>query len=91
MSINKKNIVTNIANAASLSQKDAFNILEFFLLQVKNKINEGDVKLSNFGAFNYKETPERVGRNPKTKESYIIKPHKKLKFRPSCKLKKQLN
>lgn len=91
MSITKKNLSDNVAMASSISKKDANKFLEFFISQIKNKTKKGNVKLSNFGVFNYKQTPERIGRNPKTKESYIIKSQRKLKFRPSCKLKKQIN
>ena len=37
------------------------------------------------------DTVKRIGRNPKTKESYIIMPRKKLNFRGSNILKKFLN
>ena len=53
------------------------------------KINR--VKLSGFGAFSFKKTPKRVGRNPKTKESYIISERNKLYFNPSSSTKEKLN
>ena len=41
---------------------------------------KSNVKLSNFGTFSYKLTPERIGRNPKTKKEFIIKEQKNLVF-----------
>jgi nucleoid DNA-binding protein len=49
------------------------------------------VKISGFGAFVYKTTPRRIGRNPKTNESYEIKAFKRFVFRPSNRLKKIIN
>ncbi len=31
-----------------------------------------DVKLANFGSFRVSDTPERIGRNPKTGEAAIV-------------------
>ena len=36
-------------------------------------------------------SPKRLGRNPKTKESFIIPPRKKINFRASKKVKEDLN
>ena len=49
------------------------------------------VKLSRFGSFNFKKTPKRLGRNPKTKDSYIIPVLNKLNFKPSTKIKENIN
>ena len=47
--------------------------------------------IKNFGSFNYKKTPKRIGRNPKTLEEFEIKARKKLTFRPAEEIKKTLN
>ena len=49
------------------------------------------IKLSGFGTFSFKKTPKRTGRNPKTKDSYIIPSLNKLNFKSSNKVKKQIN
>ena len=49
------------------------------------------IKISGFGTFSTKRTLERVGRNPKSKESYIIPSFKKLTFNASAKVKGVLN
>ena len=49
------------------------------------------VKISNFGTFYEHTSPKRIGRNPKTKEEFIIKKRKKLAFKSSSFVKKSLN
>ena len=72
MSFNKSNLVKNVTKKSEVSAGEARNILESFLLLVKNKSKLRSVKLSNFGSFYFKKTPKRLGRNPKTNDSYII-------------------
>ena len=91
MNFSKTNIVKNISKKSLVSAGDATSILESFLLSIKNKSKSRSVKLSGFGSFNFKKTPERLGRNPKTKESYIIKHRTKLIFKASNKIKEILN
>ena len=91
MNFSKINIIKNISNKSLVSSGDAKNILESFLLAIKNKSKSRVVKLGSFGSFSYKKTPERRGRNPKTKDSYIIPELNKLNFKPSNKIKEKLN
>ncbi len=49
------------------------------------------IKLTNFGTFQIHQSPQRVGRNPKTKHEFIIPKRKKLTFKPSSSVKKDLN
>ena len=49
------------------------------------------VKISNFGTFYTKYTPQRLGRNPKTKEEFIISKRLKLFFKPSNKIRSIIN
>jgi nucleoid DNA-binding protein len=41
--------------------------------------------------FNTHESPQRIGRNPKTKQDFIISKRKKLMFKTSSVVKKKLN
>ena len=66
-------------------------ILESFILLIKSKAKSNTVKVSGFGSFSFKKTPNRLGRNPKTKESYIIPQLNKLNFKPSNKIKRDIN
>ena len=91
MNFNKSNIIKNINKNSSISNDDSTILLESFLLFIKNHAKLNAVKLSSFGTFSFKKTPNRVGRNPKTKDSYIIPAMNKLNFKPSNKIKDQVN
>ena len=91
MNFSKTNIIKNISKKSLVSAGDATSILESFLLSIKNKSKSRIVKLSGFGSFGFKKTPERLGRNPNTKKTYIIEARKRLIFRASNKIKGKLN
>ncbi len=90
MSLGKKDIVNNIYSEASFSKSTAKDLLESFINIIKSNSSK-NIKISNFGTFRIKTTPERVGRNPKTKKEYIISKRKKLVFKASAVLKNNLN
>ena len=91
MNFSKNNLIKNIAKKSLVSAGEASGILELFLLLIKDKAKLKSVKLSRFGSFSYKKTPKRLGRNPKTKVSYIIAKLNKLNFKPSNKIKDIIN
>ena len=91
MNINKKNIIKNVAKNSLISNNDATNVFESLLKIIKSKSKSKSVKISSFGTFSFKKTPKRTGRNPKTKDSYIIPKLNKLNFKPSNKVKEQIN
>ena len=90
MSLGKKDIVNNISSEAFLLKSTAKDLLESFIDIIKSNSSK-NIKISNFGTFSVKTTPERVGRNPKTKKEYIISKRKKLTFQASSVVKKNLN
>ena len=57
---------------------------------INNLINES-VKIQNFGTFKIIKKKQRIGRNPKTKENYIIKERNSVSFITSKKLLKIIN
>jgi nucleoid DNA-binding protein len=91
MSLTKNNIVDYLKKNSSLSIGEASSIFESFLSVIKLKSKSKSVKLSGFGTFSFKKTPKRAGRNPKTMDSYIIPELYKLNFKPSNKVKEQIN
>ena len=91
MSLTKSKIINNLKKNSLLSVNEASSIFESFLSLIKSKSKSKSVKLSGFGTFSFKKTPKRVGRNPKTKDSYIIPELYKLNFKPSNKVKEQIN
>ena len=91
MNLSKTNIIKNISKKSLVSSSDASSIMESFLLLIKDKAKLKSVKLSRFGSFSFKKTPKRLGRNPKTKDSYIIPMLNKLNFKSSSKIKEKIN
>lgn len=91
MTVHKAAIIKNITKESMLSLEDASKLLESFLSSIKDQSKENSVKFSGFGSFSFKKTPSRIGRNPKTKDSYIIPLTTKLNFKPSNKTKGKIN
>ena len=90
MSVTKKDLAKNISKKLGLSQKDSLFFVNSFFKSIVHNDPLG-VNINNFGSFIYKKTPKRVGRNPKTLEEFEIKARKKLTFRPSDQIKKNIN
>ena len=91
MSLGKKDISKNISTKTHVSFKVSEKILNSFLELLKNKSLNKTLKISNFGTFDRKFSPERIGRNPKSKEEFVIKKRLKLGFKSSSKVKSILN
>tara|TARA_B100001250_G_scaffold411752_1_gene441144 strand:- start:898 stop:1173 length:276 start_codon:yes stop_codon:yes gene_type:complete len=91
MSLGKKDIVKNISTKAQISKILSDKILNSFIRIIKSEANSQIVKISKFGTFYYKKTPSRVGRNPKTKESFLISERSKLTYISSNKIRNILN
>ena len=90
--IGKKEIANNIKTNIGFTSKFIFKIIEDIIdtftseLAVKKKIN-----IKNFGSFTVYYKKQRQGRNPKTKEEFIINSRNTIKFKPSISLKQKIN
>ena len=91
MSFGKKDICNNISSKALISKDNSKEIFRSFLNLVTSKSKSRVIKISNFGTFYTKNTPQRLGRNPKTKEEFIISKRSKLFFKPSNKIRSIIN
>ncbi len=91
MNKNKKYIAERISNSLKISSKDSMSIVNKFINTLLKNALHKKIKIKNFGTFDYVTTAQRDGRNPKTKESYIIKPMRKLIFSAATIVKKTLN
>jgi integration host factor subunit alpha len=90
MSLGKKDIIKNISHKAQISSEDSKEIFNSFVAYIKSN-RDIKIKISNFGTFSKYKTLKRIGRNPKTKDEFVINPRVKLKFNPSNKIKHILN
>ena len=91
MSLTKRDIANNISLSSTLTLLESSKLLDKFIQKIIVSSKKSNLKLSNFGTFSYKFSPKRVGRNPKTKEEFIIKNRKKLSFSSSKKIKELIN
>ena len=86
----KKDLANEISNKLGISKKSAQElVVNFFQLLINN--HKKKINIHNFGTFRSKESPERIGRNPKTMEEFLIKSRKSISFSSSKKLQKKLN
>lgn len=84
----KVELIRQIANRASMSQKDAEKALKAFTEAVTEALKEGDkVTLVGFGTFEVSERAGRTGRNPQTGEPVEIPASKSPKFKAGKALK----
>jgi DNA-binding protein HU-beta len=71
--MNKAELINAVAEKAELSKKDSEAAINAAIDTIIAALAEGDkVQLVGFGAFEVKARAERIGRNPKTKESIKI-------------------
>ena len=91
MSFGIKDIGNNISTKAQISRESSNNLLKKFLNIVIKESKTKQVKVHNFGTFYTRNTPQRIGRNPKTKEEFLIKPRKSISFTASKNFKLDIN
>ena len=89
--LTKKKISIKTAKEMNISYKQSEYLIDSLISIIKIKSKSRLIKISGFGTFNIKSTTERMGRNPLTMKSYLIKSRKKLNFTPSKKIKEFLN
>ncbi len=77
-----------VGYSKNLSENLVEDVFEIIL---QNLIKYKKVKLSQFGTFILKKKNERIGRNPKTKESKIISERNVITFKPSKEFKRYIN
>lgn len=71
--MNKAELINAVAASAEVSKKDAEIVVSATLDAITVALQGGDkVQLVGFGSFEVKQRAERIGRNPKTKESIKI-------------------
>ena len=86
--ITKANIAATLHHETGLPRTECGELLKSVLDVISdNLINGETVKISSFGRFAVKQKGQRIGRNPKTLESFMIAPRRIVTFRPSSKLK----
>ena len=87
-----KEFVRHFARKASLTEEEAEELTEKFLLTLtESLLTKKSVCLPGFGIFELHATSQRVGRNPKTMEEHVIPAGTKPIFRASKALRDAVN
>lgn len=80
--MNKVELIAAVAEKAELSKKDAEKAVAAILESIEEAVAAGDkVQLVGFGTFEVRAREERMGRNPRTKESITIPASKQPVFK----------
>ena len=79
----KNDLIEKIAKLMP-SKKEATIVVNKLFEEMLNAIINGEkVVITGFGSFNLLVTQTKKGRNPKTGETILIEPKKKIKFKQS--------
>ena len=86
--MNKTELINAVAEKAELAKKDAEAAVTAAIDAIAQALAQGEkVQLVGFGAFEVKTRAERIGRNPKTKETIQIPASKTPVFKAGKALK----
>tara|TARA_B100000989_G_C19443462_1_gene428424 strand:- start:412 stop:690 length:279 start_codon:yes stop_codon:yes gene_type:complete len=92
MNLTKKDLSAILKKELRLSFDISDSLVDEFFLSLKSTLrSQKNIKLSGFGTFEIFRTKERMGRNPKSMESFKIPSHTKVRFSPTPKAKYFLN
>ena len=92
INLTKEEIVNSVYMQIGYSKKISENLIDdLFEIILENLIKYKKVKIAKFGTFILKKKKERIGRNPKTKESKIISERYVVLFKVSNEFKKYIN
>ena len=90
--MNKTELVTEIAELADLTQKEAGEALQAFMDAVTKTLTKGDkLSLIGFGTFSVSERSARTCRNPQTGKEMYLQAKKIAKFKVGSKLAASVN
>ena len=89
--MNKKQLSELVAEKHGMSKKQALVLVNDIFDAISEKLIEGEtVEINNFGKFRVKECAERIGIIPKTQEITTYPASKKVVFRVSKVLKRNV-
>jgi len=90
--MNKQELVKELSQTLEIPQKDVRVILDAYLEEILLILEEGQqYKQTGFGTFRTVLSSERISYNPALKKKMRLPVRKKIKFKPSSKLKERIN
>lgn len=89
--LTKKVLVEHLNKVLGFSKAEGKDIVNCFFNAISASLIRGEsVKLSGFGNFKLRDKKDRPGRNPLTREYYLISSRRVVTFRAGKKLRKLL-
>jgi len=90
--LTRKELAEALTTQLGYSQNTCSELVDTFLDRMKSRLLGGEsIKLVHFGTFNVRDKQPRRGRNPRTGETITIKQRQMISFRPSKKMREQVN
>ena len=83
INLKKIDIIKSLSKKTGFSQNFSKKIIDDLLKILLINIKNGNFVLKNIGSFKVILKKQRIGRNPKTKEEFVISKRKSLSFTPS--------
>lgn len=88
----KKDIIDLVAQKANLKRNFTRKVIECILDEFIDELAvQQRIEVRNFGVFKVKNTPARIGRNPKTKEVAEVPARKIVQFKAGKMMKELVN
>ncbi len=89
--LKKIDIVKNLSASSGFSLNFSKKVINDLIEIININIKSGNLNLKNIGSFKIINKKERIGRNPKTKEIFLISSRKSIIFTTSKKILEKLN
>ena len=89
--LKKINLVKNLSAKTGYSLNFCNKLIDDLIKILIKNIKSNKLNLKNIGSFKLIKKKERIGRNPKTKEEFIISSRKSVSFKASKKITNDLN
>tara|TARA_X000000950_G_C13757714_1_gene595471 strand:+ start:388 stop:681 length:294 start_codon:yes stop_codon:yes gene_type:complete len=89
--LKKIDIVKNLSASSGFSLNFSKKVINDLIEIININIKSGNLNLKNIGSFKIINKKERIGRNPKTKEKFLISSRKSIIFTTSKKILEKLN
>ncbi len=87
----KINFIKDLSIKTGFSENYSKKLINDLIIVIINIIKTGSFNFKNVGSFKLIHKKKRIGRNPKTKEEFIITQRKTISFSPSKKITDRLN
>ena len=81
--ITRENLATQLSEEFGIAYTIAYQKIDLILNLWASSLISSDINISSLGSFKINQKNSRLGRNPKTKEEYIIKSRKVISFKKS--------